>query len=71
MEKSADFSEKSRLLALERELVEYRHSLRMRELEFERETLDLHHNNILEQSRISHAEERRMIEFKAKMEAKR
>lgn len=70
MEKSTEFVEKSRLLGLERELAEYKHSLKMHELEFERESQCILHDRILERGRIARAEERRMLEYKQKLEAK-
>lgn len=68
MEKSSEFVEKARLIGLERDLADHRHELRMKELELERDNQRELHNMILERGRITRAEERKMLEYRMKME---
>lgn len=56
--------ERKEILVLEREIAETKHKFHMQELEFERATSKLIHDQILERGRIQRAEEKKMFMMK-------
>ncbi|MBM3191439.1 MAG: hypothetical protein FJZ63_02130 [Chlamydiae bacterium] len=58
------FIERSKILEIEKGLAELKHKMRMLELEFERASSRLVHEQILERGRIIRAEERKTFMMK-------
>jgi hypothetical protein len=61
-----DFEDKAKLLELQAQLEQIKHANKMEELEYERVSMNLLHQQILERGRISRAEERKTIQLKNK-----
>jgi hypothetical protein len=60
-EESKEFQERKELMRIQRETDENKHSFKMQELEFERASSKLFHEQVLERGRIQRAEERKMF----------
>jgi hypothetical protein len=61
IEHSREFLERKELNRLDKELAEIKHSFKMQELEFERASTKIFHEQVLERGRIQRAEERKMF----------
>lgn len=62
---SKEFQERMQIMEKDKELVERKHEMAMKELEFRRESDRLHHERELERGRIFRAEERKTVMLKA------
>jgi hypothetical protein len=60
-EESREFQERKELIKLQRETDAIKHSFKMQELEFERASSKIFHEQVLERGRIQRAEERKMF----------
>lgn len=67
VEETQELKERKIIIALEADLHAKRHSLKMQELEFERESMKLNHEWVLERGRIQRAEERKMMSERRSM----
>lgn len=65
-EQSREFKERSKLIEMQREVDQTKHNFKMEELEFERATHKLIHDQILERGRIERAETRKVFLEKQK-----
>jgi hypothetical protein len=65
------FEEKKALIEMQKDLEDHKHSLRMKELEFSRESDKLHHEREMERQRIRTAEIRKSMERKEWLEQAR